>query len=248
MSNRRKTTDQVRRMRAKQAAQERRRRALIIGGVVAVVLAVVVGTAIAIQSQRAKDTSGEAPQGATSSYGVLRGEASAPVEVVVYEDFQCPACKAVEESTGSVLSSFVDDGTIRVEYRPIAFLDRASTTDYSSRAAETAACTLDQAGSDVWVTLHGLLFEQQPAEGTAGLDDATLASMAAEAGADEDAIAQCQDDDTFTGWVAAATDQASQDGVNQTPTYFVDGEQLTFTDAETPGDTLTAAIQSATAG
>jgi protein-disulfide isomerase len=239
----RERAEQVRRMQAQQAAAERRRRSLMIAAAVIVVLGIVVAVAIAIGSSRSDETTGSAPEGATSDYGVLRGDADAPVEVVVYEDFQCPACKAFEDAVGSTLTQYVDDGTARIEYRPIAFLDEASTTDYSTRAAVTAACTLDDAGSDVWFALHGLLFAQQPAEGTAGLPDETLADMAAEAGADRDAVASCQDDETFAGWVAAATEQASKDGVTQTPTYIVDGERVQFSDAENPADTLSALIE-----
>ena len=41
------------------------------------------------------------------------------------------------------------------------------------------------------------------------------------------------------------TDQASQDGINGTPTYFVDGKQVTFTQSEDPKATLSALIDAA---
>ena len=241
----RSRAEQVRQMRAQQAAAERRRRSLMIGAGVLVVLGIVVATAIGVQAGRSDETSGSAPEGATSDYGVLRGDADAPVEVVVYEDFQCPACKAVEEAVGSTVSRYVDEGTLLVEYRPIAFLDEASTSEYSTRSAVTSACTLDDAGPEAWLSLHDELYAQQPAEGTAGIPDEKLADLAADAGADRDAVASCQDDGTFDGWVAAATERSSKDGITQTPTYLVDGERVTFTEAEDPAVTLGSLIDAA---
>jgi protein-disulfide isomerase len=237
--------EEIRRMKAQQAAAERRRRSLMIGAGVLVILGIVVATAIGVQAGRSDETSGSAPDGATSDYGILRGDPDAPVDVVVYEDFQCPACKAVEEAVGQTVSEYVENGTIQVEYRPIAFLDDASTTDYSTRAAVTAACTLDDSGPATWLALHDTLFAEQPPEGSAGLPDSTLADLAAAAGADRDAVASCQEEQTYDAWVAAATEQASKDGVNQTPTYIVDGERVTFTEAEDPVDTLSALIDAA---
>jgi protein-disulfide isomerase len=243
----RNRAEEIRRMKAQQAAAERRRRSLFIGGAVLVLIGIVVAVAIGIQSGRSDETSGSAPEGATSDFGVPRGEPDAPVNVVVYEDFQCPACKAVEELVGSTLTTYVDDGTANVEYRPIAFLDDMSSTDYSTRASVTAACTLDSSGPETWLALHDLLFAEQPAEQTAGLSDDQLADLASEAGADRDAVSDCQEAGTFEGWVAAATEQASKDNVTKTPTYFVDGEEVTFSDAEDPTVTLSRLIDDAAA-
>jgi protein-disulfide isomerase len=243
----RQTSERVKAMQAQQAAAARRRRAVAIGVIVVMVIAAVVGVGIAVQSNRDKVTgSGVAPAGVTADNGVLRGPSDAPVAVVVYEDFQCPICKAFEENVGSTLTSYIDNGTVRLEYRPIAFLDHASTTDYSSRALATAACALDDGGPKVFARLHDLLFANQPKEGSAGLDDATLAKLAGQAGADQAAVAACQSKGTYDAWVKEVTDQASQDGINGTPTYFVDGKQVAFTQDEEPKATLTRLIDEAT--
>jgi protein-disulfide isomerase len=160
------------------------------------------------------------------------------VSVVVYEDFQCPVCKAFEENVGAMLTDKIDQGVVQLEYRPIAFLDRASTTKYSSRALATAACALDDGGPDVFHKLHDLLFANQPEEGSDGLPDSKLADLAAEAGADKASVESCQEAGTFDGWVAKVTDQASKDGISGTPTYFVDGDKVTFTNGEDPKVTL----------
>ncbi len=244
---RKAASERVRAMQAQQAAAERRRRTLIVGAVVVAVIAVVVGVGIAVQSGRTGPTSGTAPAGVTSDNGVLRDGKTGPVQVVVYEDFQCPSCKAFEENVGSTLAQDVTDGQIQLEYRPIAFLDRASTTKYSSRALATAACALDDGGPAVFTKLHDLLFANQPAEGSAGLTDGQLADLAAQAGANKSTIASCQSAGTYDGWAAMVTDNASKAGVTGTPTYFVDGKQVAFSNSEDPKITLTKLIDAAAA-
>lgn len=230
----------VREMQAQQRARERRKRNLIVGAVVAVVIVAIVGIGIAVQSSRNDTGAGSAtPAGVTDSYGIARGKDSAPVTVTLYEDFQCPVCKQAEEWLGETITSAVDAGTVQVVYRPIAFLDDASTTDYSSRALNSAACVLDDSGVDTFVAYHELLFQQQPAEGGAGLSDDELADLAEQAGADRDAVAACQSDETFSGWTRAATEAASKDKVAGTPTMRIDDQDVPILS----GGTQEAAIQ-----
>jgi protein-disulfide isomerase len=245
---RRDAAERIREMQAQQAAVERRRRSLIIGAVVIVVIAVIVVIGIAVSSkQDPLDTSGpvQPPPGLTSHGGVYRGSASAPVAVTVYEDFQCPVCKEFEQLVGPTLLDDINAGTIRLEYRPIAFLDRSSTTNYSSRSLATAACALADGGPTVFAKLHDLLYVNQPAEGSAGLTDGQLADLAQQAGADKATVAKCQADGVYNSWTAKVTDQASKDGITGTPTYFVDGKQVTFVSGENPKTTLTNLISAA---
>jgi protein-disulfide isomerase len=172
----RQTTKKVKQMQAAARAAEQRRRNLLVGGIAIAVIIVVVGIGILVQQTRDDTGSGSAaPAGVTDTYGIMRGDDSAPVTVTIYEDFQCPFCAEFEAALGETLTKNVDEGTIKIDYRPLAFLDDATTTDYSSRALETAACTLDDGGVDAYVALHDLLFTNQPSEGTAGLSDAELA-------------------------------------------------------------------------
>lgn len=240
------TSKRVKEMQAAQRAKEQRRRNLIIGGLAIAVIVVVVGLGILFMSNR-DDTgaSSTAPAGLTEDNGVVRGDSDAPVQVVMYEDFQCPACKQMEDLIGDTLTQNVDSKSISVEYRPIAFLDSQSTTDYSTRALATAACTLDESGSDTFFALHDLLFANQPAEGGSGLTDAELASLAEQAGADKAAVEDCQSSGTFDSWTRAATDAWSKAGFTGTPTILVDGEKVEFTNDTAPTETLQNAIDQA---
>jgi protein-disulfide isomerase len=243
----REAAERIRAMQAEQARAERRRRSVVVASIVIVLIAAVVGIGIAVQSNRdSAVTSGPsaAPPGADANYGIYRG-GPAPVTVTIYEDFQCPFCKEFEQQLGPTLLRDIDKGEIRVEYRPIAFLDDSSTTKYSSRALETAACTLADGGVSAFAKLHDLLFQNQPEEGSAGLSDSQLADLAQQAGADKAAVSDCQAKGTYDAWVAKATDQASKDGVNATPTYLVNGKEVTFVQNQSPVTTLTDLIKAA---
>jgi protein-disulfide isomerase len=241
MSKRYREDSRAQRAAAALMAQERRERArrrwIVVGVVVAVVLVVAVGFAI----QSARDTSGEAataPSGVTEGYAVVVGQDSAPRTVTVYEDFQCPICHDFELKTRDRLHRAVADGKIRLDYRMVSFLDRASTTEYSTRALNAAMVVLDASGTDVFVRFHDLLYDHQPAEGSAGLSDDQLVKYAVQAGADESAVRPGIEDETFRQWTVNATNQMSKDGVKGTPTVFVDGKPQ-------PGGDLQSAIDAA---
>jgi protein-disulfide isomerase len=210
---------------AQKRSKQRRRWTLI--AVVAVVLAVVVGGSVLLAG---RDTTGQAdsaaaPEGA-DGYGVVVGEADAPQTVVVYEDFQCPVCKAFEDATTKQVAAGISDGKIKVEYRMVAFLDDASQNNYSSRAANAAAAVLDDAGVDAFKEFHDTLYANQPAENTAGPDNDQLIDDAVQAGADRTAVSEAINGGEFDQWVVDATDAMSKDGVTGTPTIEIDGQKL----------------------
>jgi protein-disulfide isomerase len=232
--------------RQAQESAARRRRTRTVTTVVLAVLVLLVGGGVLVQVNRNGDGGGAAvPQGTVNRYAVPRGDASAPVTLTIYEDFLCPACRDVEGYLDRTVDEYVERGTLRVEYRPIAFLDGASTTEYSTRALGAAACVLDDSGPDAFVRMHDLLYANQPPEGGPGLSDAQLATLAGRADADRGAVSECMRQDSFAGWVEDATDHASRQGVNATPTLLVNGEPLQFSNDEDPITTLRQAVENA---
>lgn len=246
----RRTREEARRRaadlrRAQQSAHERRRR--LLGALVAVaVLAAAVAVGVAVQSRRVGGGGGglRVPPGVVDGTGFAVGPASAPVTVEVYEDFQCPACRNFEQASGQTLGQLAESGAARVVYRPIAFLDSASTTRYSTRALNAAACVAADAGVAAFQRFHALLYADQPAEGSAGLPDSRLVSLGAQAGANASTLGTlgtCVRDLTYQAWTRQVTDTASRHGVNATPTVLVNGRRLAV---PTPAN-LQAAVRAA---
>jgi len=149
-------------------------------------------------------------------------EAGKPVKVVAYIDFICPVCKRFETTYGETLTKLRDEGKISLEYRALGFLDRSSTTNYSSRAANAAACVANTS-PDKYAAFFDLLFERQPAEGGAGISDNDLKKMATEVGAAN--IDSCVENKTYRPFVKVITQEAENIGVTGTPTVFIDGKQ-----------------------
>ncbi len=224
-------------MRRERERAEQRRARLITSAVVGVVLVIVVVAVIAVRSASSGPT-GSNPAGITAENGFTYTAANAspspsptpsggvaPVPVVLYEDYQCPTCKAFEQSSGSYLEQQVTEGAVTIEYRPIAILDRMSSTSYSTRSANATACVYEDAGAATYVKFHDLLYANQPAEGSSGLTDDQLTQLSVQAGA-SDSVSACISNQRYKDWVTQATDAASKAGVTGTPTVLVDGQPV----------------------
>ncbi len=217
-----------------QARRDRRRSLLIQASIGVVAVVAVVATTVAVLANRSPDEPGATPPGLTSDGSVRFGPEDATVTVQLVEDFQCPACQQFETAYGDLLAQYREDVDTAVEYRTIAFLDQASTTDYSSRALNASMCVLDDAGPDAWSTMHEALFTQQPAEGGAGLSDDQLTRIATDSGAGD--VASCIADRPYDDWAGSTTEAVFDDGVTSTPSVFVNGEQVDPADLEAAVD------------
>ena len=220
-------------MRRERNKADRRQRNIITVVIVAVVVALIGTAAWAINKETNKPSLPlVAPATVNADYGITwdaqaatGGEAPADaVKVVLYEDFQCPGCQAFEAANGTFLQEQVDAGAITIEYRPIAFLDGASTNEYSSRAMNAAMCVLDTTDVKTFHDMHNLLYANQPKEGGAGHDDATLIGLAEQTGAEN--IAPCIEDRKFEPWIRKATTAASAAKISGTPTVLIDGKKV----------------------
>lgn len=227
----------------KEMARKQRSRNLVIGAVVLVVVAALVGVGWFLQSHQGSGNKSTAatPANLSGPYSVMIGKSSAPTTLKIYEDFQCPVCDDLEKATGTQVQAALDAGKIKIDLHMLAFLDRSSSTNYSSRAFNAAMAVLDTAGVDAFWKMHKILYDNQPAEGTAGLPDSTLIDFAVQAGADKAKVSSLINDNSFHDFVVKATDQMTADGVNGTPTVFVNGKNA----GATLGDSINAVLAAA---
>jgi protein-disulfide isomerase/uncharacterized membrane protein YphA (DoxX/SURF4 family) len=236
----RKTAEARRRLAAlqEQRRQQGERRVRLASGATALVLVALVGAGIGIQASRIPAPTGPTPAGVSLADGVTVGKATAPVTLDLYEDPQCPVCAQFESQVGPAISGWIASGTVKVHYHVISFLDSASTTKYSSRAAN-ALYAAAAVSPDAFVQYHRVLYQQQPAEGSAGLTEDKLVQLAQRAGAG--AAADQIRAGTYADYVARATDQSSKDGVTGTPTVLVNGKAV----QQPTLDQVTAAVNAA---
>ncbi|MDX6301202.1 MAG: hypothetical protein QOF53_2416 [Nocardioidaceae bacterium] len=233
-------------IRKEQDRKERRRRNLVVTGSAVVVLALIVVIATLVQSSRdTTGATGAAPSGVVGRYAVPAGSPSAPVKVTVYEDFICPFCGQFEAASRTTLQKDIEQGKVQFQYHVLSFLDRSSSTRYSTRAANALAVVLDKDGPAVAKQFHDLLFENQPQENSAGLTNDRLVQLAVQAGANRSEVKKGIDGLAFQQWVKNVTDQASRSGVNATPTVRINGKTV---NATTTADLVTKVEQAIAAG
>jgi protein-disulfide isomerase len=240
-SDRRRSSAEERRAkaaaaRAAEAARVRRRRNWIVAGVVVLVLLVAGGIGFAVQASREESKPVVLPAAATGTdHGIVVGKASAPVTIDMYEDFQCPACEALETQSGPTFRSLLDDGKIKIDYHMMSFLGPES-----KRAANASAAAANEGR---FRELHDVLYANQPEEHTGGFTNATLIELGAKAGLTSQAYKDAVNNGTYDGYVAKVDNDAGKAGVTGTPTVLIGGKQLTGAQLTPAG--LRAAVQAA---
>lgn len=253
---RNRARENARQIAANQAKKEKTAKTILYVGIAVVVVAVmvVVGVLIFQQSKPAANPENYVANGISVSKDntpvrpmkMSEGEESAlpaPTEagakkdaatVTVYIDFQCPACKAFEEGNASMLGKLADEGSVVLNYKPVAFLDRMSSdNEYSTRAANLAACVVDSQ-PETAIDLFDALFAQQPEEGKDGRTDEELLKVAEDVGVDpsrklssdsEQTVKSCVTDRSFDKFIEQSTQTALDDGVEATPWVLINGKK-----------------------
>ncbi|GGR91412.1 DsbA family protein [Deinococcus sedimenti] len=210
---------------------------LVIGTLIAAVL---IGLAVfAVQGKPAAGTAEFDLQGVP-----FAGQDSAPVNVVVVEDFKCPVCKSFEETVAPELKTkYVDTGKVKMYSLLWPFLAEARSlpTDDSKLAAQASLCVADQGGNDPFNAFKAILFRAQGDENTVWATKTRLKELAGNLeDLDQSKYAECLDSDATAARVDAMEAQAVKARVTGTPTVFVNGQKVNATVAD-----ISAAIDAA---
>jgi protein-disulfide isomerase len=159
----------------------------------------------------------------------IEGDASAPVLVEEYADFQCPTCRQFHAVTGPTVARLVREGKIRFAYHYFPFLG-----DESYRAAAAAVCAGD-AGK--FFPYADLLYDRQQAENSGFLTTDRLVGFGRDVGLRGSELSEferCVRSNRYEGWVRKQTEQASKRGIRSTPTVFVNGRELSLAESLDP--------------
>ncbi|MFC4051545.1 DsbA family protein [Actinomadura syzygii] len=216
--------------RTRTEARERRRRLLVVvlGGVAAAAVAVAV-VVVAVgrhDGDGTLESSYDGPLAPTAreQYGAVamaRPGVATPV-LDLYEDFQCPACRALERRIGGTLKQLAAEGRARVVYRPFQLFQQEPLMSNSRRAANAAACF--PAGA--WVRYHDKLYGEQPPEGDVGFRNQDLIAWGRRLGATGPEFADCVDRSRQIDQVEKASSQAGRAGVDATPFLALNGRRV----------------------
>ena len=227
-------------IRAEQDRKERNRRVALVAGIVVLLCAIVAGGAwYGSGSKDTPSTGTDAPPVAAGNTDLGVGKKDAPVKVVIYEDFQCPYCRELENSTRTFLRENAAKGKVYVEYQPINLL---TNMPYSAKALNAWAAVLNNASPEAALKLHDLLYDNQPYEQNSGsVTDSQIAKWVKEAGGDNAAVREAMKttDDVFFGVV---DNLMSSEGIQGTPTVYVNDKELPATGVPDMVDAIEAAV------
>ena len=156
----------------------------------------------------------------------IQGPIDAPMSLLEYGDYQCPYCgeaypitKAVQEQLG---------GKLCFAFRNFPLVNSHPYAEHAAEAAEAAA-----AQGKFW-PMHDVLFENQDA-----LDDESLAEYAETLGLDARRLIAEVQAGANAAHIRDDFKSGARDGVNGTPTFFVNGVRY---EGEPDVDALVAAL------
>ena len=188
---------------------------LVIG---MVALVVVVGAGISIFNNTSKKAA-VLPSAASvkDGYGIVFNDGLTPV-IDVWEDFQCPSCKAFESTNGAAIKALVVEKKAKVVFHPLSFLGPESVY-----AANGAACASDQGK---FLEFYEIMYANQPAENSGAWINEGVIATAAAAGVTGPEFEACVNKGKYADWVGNVGSEGSKQSINSTPTVFINGKEI----------------------
>ena len=206
--------------------------------VAAVALIALIGTAVgALGSDETGDQAGDAPssgQSADPDRGrapddtwaqlvrreaddpMALGEVDAPVVMLAYSEFQCPFCgKFARDTEPTLIDKYVEDGTLRIEWRDFPYLGPESTT-----AAQGGRAAAEQ---DSFWEFHDEMYANQLPPNSGNLDEEYLADIADELGLDVDQFRADMKSKATDQGIARDFSEGQAIGVTGTPAFVING-------------------------
>lgn len=211
--------------RAKMQRQQQRQRLMIIG-LIALGASLLVFAIVWPQIRSVGEIVTVTPIALPDADGLSLGDASAPVTIDVFEDFQCPACKTFTENIEPlVVQNLVATGNARYVFHNYPFLDGngAGSSGESDQAASAAMCANEQ--GKFW-EMHSILYANLGGENRGAFSDRRLQAMAESIELDMDEFNACFNANEYEEQIQADFDLGQDMGVSGTPTVFVNGVRV----------------------
>ena len=151
--------------------------------------------------------------------GYVLGSPSAPVEVIEFADFECPACGQFAVITEpQVRTELVNTGKVRVRFMDFPLNIHRNTWD----ASLAAACANDQ--GKFWEMHDALFMNQDKWNGEAtSRPRGPISDLAKQIGLDMNKYGACMDNDTHRPQIEATLREGERRGIGQTPTFVFNG-------------------------
>jgi protein-disulfide isomerase len=150
------------------------------------------------------------------AHGVVRGDPNAPVTIVEFADFQCPACQQFYQQVEPMIQTeFIATGKAKYLYYDFPLVN---VHNHAFLAARAGHCAEDQ--NKFW-EYHDVLYRNQGRWVPEGNPAKTLEGYAKDLGMDADAFKGCLESDKHADVVTANMEMASQLQLEGTPSVLV---------------------------
>ncbi|MFF5107663.1 DsbA family protein [Streptosporangium sp. NPDC000509] len=242
--------DRIKAQRQEQMLKERRKRiATITTAAVLAVAAVGAGWWFAAQSSRSEQVGANlAPITVASDGSVVMAKAGVESPVLdVFEDFQCPACRALEETSGPTIKNLAAEGKAKVVYHPITIFqeqtNKGITRGNSVRAGAASRCI---PGGVAWSRFHDKLFDAQPSETVEGFKIPDLIAWGKDAGVTDPGFDKCvTSQEKAPEHLAYSTKVLETQKLTGTPTLKLNGTEMDTGVAFKPAELRQAVLDAA---
>jgi protein-disulfide isomerase len=149
------------------------------------------------------------------------GQASAPVTMTEYSDFQCPLCKKYfTDSFSQIKTKYIDTGKVKYVFKDFPL---TSIHPNARKAAEAADCALEQ--NKFW-EMHDLLFTKQSEWSGEADPSGKFAAFATELQLNSDQFSKCLETSKYKGAVSAEMKEGRIAGLSGTPSFDINGEEI----------------------
>lgn len=150
------------------------------------------------------------------------GSPNAPVTIVKFGDFQCPACKMGAQILHGVLSQYPTQVRLVLRNYPLDPACNRSMQNgghpFACEAARVARCAFRQGKYEA---VYEALFENQ-----ASFAKGVPEKLAVAAGLNQTALTQCLADPSINLIIEQDIEEANALGIQATPTFFINGRKV----------------------
>jgi protein-disulfide isomerase len=197
------------------------------------------GVALLLSNANGRATTPATGQGIVSSVPLdslpSRGNANAPVTVVEFADFQCPACGTFATTLeAGIVKDYIDTGKVKFVFHDFPLSQHPNAIP----AAEAARCAADQ---NAFWPMHDLLYAQQAQWENLAQPGMQFVGYAQQLKLDTNAFNQCLSSHKYQPAVLQARDASNKAGVDHTPTFTIDGKPYDMPELRAAIDTALAA-------
>ncbi len=148
----------------------------------------------------------------------IKGNPNAPVQIVEYADFQCPACASMHAYLQPILEQNPEKVALTFKHFPLV------TIHAQARIAAQAAEAAGRQGK--FFEMHDKIFETQSVWSRNGKAKDTFISYAEELGLDVEQFKKDIDSAEVVNKVRADMEEGKKARITGTPTIFINGEQV----------------------